>query len=69
MAVGFLLAQVLHAATYGTHHIAAMMVIHHYFHGRNQAKGQAIYTSVAFGIGGTLGAISSGYTWGAIAQK
>lgn len=64
-----LLAQVLHAATYGTHHIAAMMVIHHYFHGRNQAKGQAIYTSVAFGIGGTLGAISSGYTWGAIGAE
>ena len=64
-----LLAQVLHAATYGTHHIAAMMVVHHYFHGRNQAKGQAIYTSVAFGIGGTLGAISSGYTWGAIGAE
>ncbi len=58
-----LFAQVLHAATYGTHHIAAMMVVHHFFHGRNQAKGQAIYTSAAYGIGGTLGAILSGYTW------
>ncbi len=58
-----LLAQILHAATYGTHHIAAIMVVHHFFHGRHQAKGQAIYTSVAFGVGGTLGAILSGYTW------
>lgn len=58
-----LFAQVLHAATYGTHHIAAMMVVHHFFHGRNQAKGQAIYTSAAYGVGGTLGAILSGYTW------
>ena len=58
-----LLAQILHAATYGTHHIAAMMVVHHFFHGRHQAKGQAIYTSIAFGMGGTLGAILSGYTW------
>lgn len=64
-----LLAQVLHAATYGTHHIAAMMVVHHYFHGRNQAKGQAIYTSVAFGVGGTIGAICSGYTWGGIGAE
>ncbi len=64
-----LLAQVLHAATYGTHHIAAMMVTHHYFHGRNQAKGQAIYTSVAFGIGGTIGAIGSGYTWGGMGAE
>jgi len=58
-----LFAQVLHAATYGTHHIAAMMVVHHFFHGRNQAKGQAIYTSAAYGVGGTLVAILSGFTW------
>jgi len=56
-------AQVLHAATYGAHHIAAMMVIHQFFRGRHQAKGQAIYTSIAYGLGGALGAISSGYTW------
>ena len=56
-------AQVLHAATYGAHHIAAMMVIHQFFRGRHQAKGQAIYTSIAYGLGGALGAISSGYAW------
>jgi MFS transporter, PPP family, 3-phenylpropionic acid transporter len=64
-----LLAQVLHAATYGTHHIAAMMVVHHFFHGRHQAKGQAIYTSIAFGMGGTLGAILSGYTWDGVGAE
>lgn len=57
------LAQILHAATYGAHHIAAMMVIHQIFRGRHQAKGQAIYTSIAYGIGGAIGAVSSGYTW------
>ena len=40
-----------------------MMVIHQFFHGRHQAKGQAIYTSIAYGLGGALGAISSGFTW------
>jgi len=64
-----LLAQILHAATYGAHHIAAMMVVHHFFHGRHQAKGQAIYTSVAFGVGGTLGAILSGYTWDGVGAE
>lgn len=64
-----LLAQVLHAATYGTHHVAAIMVVHHYFHGRHQAKGQTIYTSVAYGIGGTLGAIMSGYTWDSLGAE
>jgi len=58
-----LFAQVLHAVTYGAHHVAAIMVVHHFFQGRHQAKGQTIYTSVAYGIGGTLGAVLSGYTW------
>ncbi|TFH12081.1 MAG: MFS transporter [Nitrosomonadales bacterium] len=58
-----LLAQVLHAATYGAHHVAAMMVVHHFFRGRHQAKGQAFYTSFTFGIGGALGGIFSGYAW------
>jgi PPP family 3-phenylpropionic acid transporter len=57
------IAQILHAATYGTHHVAAMMVIHQFFQGRHQAKGQAIYTSIAYGMGGALGAVFSGYTW------
>ncbi|HLP82615.1 MAG TPA: MFS transporter [Nitrosomonas sp.] len=56
-------AQILHAATYGAHHVSAMMVIHHFFRGRHQATGQAIYTCMAYGIGGALGAVSSGYTW------
>jgi PPP family 3-phenylpropionic acid transporter len=56
-------AQILHAATYGVHHMAAMMVVHRFFQGRHQAKGQAIYISVAYGMGGALGAICSGYTW------
>ena len=28
---------------------------------KHQAKGQAIYNSVAYGVGGTLGGISGGY--------
>ncbi|MEK7779037.1 MAG: MFS transporter [Pseudomonadota bacterium] len=56
-------AQILHAATYGAHHITAMMIIHHFFRGRHQAKGQAIYSSVVYGLGGAAGAVFSGYTW------
>lgn len=58
-----LLAQALHAATYGAHHATAMMVVHQFFRGRHQAKGQALYTSLTFGLGGTLGGIFSGYAW------
>src|SRR4029079_2592584 len=45
-----LLAQALHAATYGAHHATAMMVVHQFFRGRHQAKGQALYTSLTFGL-------------------
>ncbi|HUL42565.1 MAG TPA: MFS transporter [Burkholderiales bacterium] len=62
--VAFILfAQVLHAATFGTYHATAMAAIHHYFRGRHQATGQALYTSLTFGAGGTFGALISGYLW------
>jgi PPP family 3-phenylpropionic acid transporter len=61
--LAILLAQVLHAATYGAHHAAAMVLVHGFFKGRHQAKGQALYTGLAFGLGGTLGGILSGYGW------
>jgi PPP family 3-phenylpropionic acid transporter len=58
-----LLAQTLHAATFGSFHAAALGYIHRFFKGRNQARGQAIYTSLTFGLGGTLGGLYSGYAW------
>ena len=56
-----ILAQTLHAATFGSFHAASIEVITQFFNGRHQAKGQAIYNSVAYGIGGTIGGISGGY--------
>lgn len=57
------LAQCLHAATFGIYHAAAIQLIHHYFKGRHQGKGQALYSSMSFGAGGALGALLSGYAW------
>lgn len=56
-----ILAQTLHAATFGSFHAASVEVITQYFNGRHQAKGQAIYNSVAYGIGGTIGGVAGGY--------
>jgi len=53
-------AQVLHAATFGAFHAAAVALIHRYFRGRHQARGQGIYNSMAFGAGGTLGGLYAG---------
>ena len=57
------LAQLLHAATFGTFHAAAIHLIHHYFTGRHQGRGQAFYASVSFGAGGAIGSLISGYLW------
>ncbi|WP_029135022.1 MFS transporter [Sedimenticola selenatireducens] len=56
-------AQTLHAATFGTFHAAAIHLVHHYFTGRHQGRGQALYSSLSFGLGGALGTMSSGFLW------
>jgi PPP family 3-phenylpropionic acid transporter len=58
-----LIAQSLHAATFGSFHAAAIGVVHRMFRGRHQARGQAIYGSLAYGAGGALGGFASGYGW------
>ncbi len=55
------LAQTLHAATFGSFHVASVRVVTLFFKGRHQAKGQAIYNSVTYGLGGALGGIAGGY--------
>jgi len=55
------IAQMFHAATFGSFHAASIEVIAYYFKGRNQTRGQAIYNSVAYGIGGTIGGLGGGY--------
>ena len=56
-------AQILHAATFGTAHVAAMHLVQGYFGEHHQGKGQALYSSLSFGLGGMLGGLYSGYGW------
>ena len=56
-------AQLMHAITFGAFHAAGVAVMHQIFRGRNQARGQGLYTSLGYGLGGTLGTLMSGYTW------
>ena len=58
-----IIAQVLHAATFGVYHGAAIQLIHRYFRGSHQGRGQALYSSLSFGAGGAVGALYSGYIW------
>ena len=56
-------SQGLHAVTFGAYHAAAIQLIHQFFHGPHQHRGQALYSSLSFGVGGSLGSLYSGYAW------
>lgn len=56
-------AQLLHAATFGTYHAASIHLVHRYFIGKTHGRGQALYSSVSFGVGGAIGSLASGYLW------
>jgi PPP family 3-phenylpropionic acid transporter len=60
-----LLAQVLHAATFGSFHAAAVQKVRITFGLRYQGQGQALYAALA-GVGGALGAVYSGHAWQAL---
>ncbi|MDO7897626.1 MFS transporter [Pseudomonas citrulli] len=60
-----LFAQVLHAATFGSFHAAAIHFVQRSFGPRQQGQGQALYAALA-GTGGALGALYSGYSWSAL---
>ena len=57
------LAQILHAFSFGLVHAASMHFIHHYFGQKHQSQGQAIYICFAFGIGGAAGGFIAGDIW------
>ncbi len=60
------LAQLLHALTFGAYHAAAIAAVNRWFPGRCQARGQALYSSLSFGAGGLLGGLFSGWSWDAL---
>ncbi|NMG04176.1 MFS transporter [Azoarcus taiwanensis] len=59
-------AQLLHGATFGAYHAAAITLVNRWFPGRLQASGQALYGSLSFGAGGMIGGLLSGFTWDSI---
>jgi PPP family 3-phenylpropionic acid transporter len=58
-----MLAQLLHAATFGGVHVVAIHWVQLHFGQQHQGKGQALYSSLSFGLGGGLGSLASGYYW------
>ena len=58
------LSQVLHAFTFGLVHAASIQFVHRHFDASHRSKGQALYASLSFGVGGALGTWMCGLIWG-----
>ena len=58
-----LVAQVLHAATFGVHHSASVATLQRWFAGSLQARGQALFISISYGLGGTVGGLLLSACW------
>lgn len=55
-------AQLIHAATFGCFHVAAVHFVQRHFSEGQQGQGQALYATLS-GCGGALGALYAGYAW------
>lgn len=53
-----IVAQILHAFSFGAMHAASIFFVHHHFSLANQGRAQAMYSSLGFGLGGSMGALS-----------
>jgi PPP family 3-phenylpropionic acid transporter len=56
-------AQLLHAATFALHHSASVTTLQRWFSGPLQARGQALFISLSYGIGGSLGGLFLAQCW------
>ena len=54
-------AQALHAVTFAAHHAACIMLLHRYFAGPLRGRGQALYTTLGYGLSGVVGGLGGGW--------
>jgi PPP family 3-phenylpropionic acid transporter len=54
------LAQMLHAFTFAAHHATCIGLISRHFPGRLRGRGQALFTTIGYGLSGVLGAWAGG---------
>ncbi len=57
------LLQLLHALTFGLFHAASVEFIRRTFGAAQQSQGQALYVSLAYGLGGAIGVYVCGHLW------
>ena len=57
------IAQLLHAATFGAFHAASVAAVHRIFPAHAQGRGQTLLSSISYGAGGAAGALVAGWGW------
>jgi PPP family 3-phenylpropionic acid transporter len=57
------LAQLIHAFSFGVFHSVGISLVHEYFTGSHQGRGQALYSSISYGGGVAVGSVVSGLVW------
>ena len=57
------LAQFIHAFSFGVFHAVGISLVHEYFTGSHQGRGQALYSSMSYGAGVAVGSLISGMVW------
>ncbi|MGB5396552.1 MAG: MFS transporter [Gammaproteobacteria bacterium] len=57
------IAQLGHAFSFGVFHSVGISLVHKFFTGNHQGRGQALYSSVSYGAGVAVGSLVSGMVW------
>lgn len=57
------IAQLIHAFSFGVFHSVGISLVHEYFTGSHQGRGQALYSSTSYGAGVAVGSLVSGMVW------
>ena len=55
------LAQLTHAITFAAHHAACIALVQRLFPGRLRGRGQALYTTLGYGVSGVVGGVGGGW--------
>jgi PPP family 3-phenylpropionic acid transporter len=63
------LAQLLHGLTFGAYHAASVATVQRLFGAALAVRGQALYASLSYGLGGVAGTLLSGWAWVALGPE
>jgi MFS transporter, PPP family, 3-phenylpropionic acid transporter len=64
-----IIAQLSHALTFGAFHAVSVHYVQRMFPGQMHGRGQAIYSAVSYGIGGSVGSLVGGWLWDGVSPE